>query len=378
MPALALLGARDGEGLRSSTSPRSTSPTGRSSSPPSGLLAPGERLRWCAIPWSARADAIEPARRRRAARLSPYARSTRCNAAGDVRTARRAGLPVSSRPDATRRPHPHHRHRGPCDRDRLRCPADARATTATTRRLETKLGLDLRGGLRIEYQVLPAEGKAPTRDDLASCARSSSTASTSRASPSPRSSSRATTGSSSRCRASRTPTRSATSSAPPAASTSSRSARPRWSRTRTSAAMSSRPSATRPTTELCVLFSGDQVAAAHDRRQRDRPADGQLHAHRRGQGQVRRSTRRTTSATTSRSSSTARSSPRRSSTSSIPNGQVEIAVGRHRRLPARGGPEPRHDPPVRPAAVPDRRARQHHRQPDARRGVPPAEPARGR
>ena len=36
----------------------------------------------------------------------------------------------------------------------------------TTRRLETKLGLDLRGGLRIEYQVLPAEGKAPTRDDL--------------------------------------------------------------------------------------------------------------------------------------------------------------------------------------------------------------------
>jgi preprotein translocase subunit SecD len=35
-----------------------------------------------------------------------------------------------------------------------------------TRKLETKLGLDLRGGLRIEYQVLPAEGKVPTRDDL--------------------------------------------------------------------------------------------------------------------------------------------------------------------------------------------------------------------
>ncbi|HEY6014855.1 MAG TPA: protein translocase subunit SecD, partial [Candidatus Limnocylindrales bacterium] len=32
--------------------------------------------------------------------------------------------------------------------------------------LETKLGLDLRGGLRLEYQVLPANGKAPTRDDL--------------------------------------------------------------------------------------------------------------------------------------------------------------------------------------------------------------------
>ena len=33
-----------------------------------------------------------------------------------------------------------------------------------TRTLETKLGLDLRGGLRLEYQVLPAEGKAPTRE----------------------------------------------------------------------------------------------------------------------------------------------------------------------------------------------------------------------
>jgi preprotein translocase subunit SecD len=36
----------------------------------------------------------------------------------------------------------------------------------TTRYLETKLGLDLQGGLRIEYQVLPAEGKVPTREDL--------------------------------------------------------------------------------------------------------------------------------------------------------------------------------------------------------------------
>jgi protein-export membrane protein SecD len=34
------------------------------------------------------------------------------------------------------------------------------------RNLETKLGLDLQGGLRIEYRVLPAEGKTPTRDDL--------------------------------------------------------------------------------------------------------------------------------------------------------------------------------------------------------------------
>src|SRR4051812_41597360 len=46
----------------------------------------------------------------------------------------------------------------------LPLPADSQ--TGESRTLETKLGLDLRGGLRIEYQVLPAEGKTPTRDDL--------------------------------------------------------------------------------------------------------------------------------------------------------------------------------------------------------------------
>jgi preprotein translocase subunit SecD len=42
----------------------------------------------------------------------------------------------------------------------------ALGTNGVARTLETKLGLDLRGGLRIEYLVLPAEGKIPTRDDL--------------------------------------------------------------------------------------------------------------------------------------------------------------------------------------------------------------------
>ncbi len=37
---------------------------------------------------------------------------------------------------------------------------------AEGRTLETKLGLDLQGGLRIEYQVLPAEGKIPAQADL--------------------------------------------------------------------------------------------------------------------------------------------------------------------------------------------------------------------
>ena len=39
--------------------------------------------------------------------------------------------------------------------------------TTEGRTLETKLGLDLQGGLRIEYQVLPAEGKVPGAADLA-------------------------------------------------------------------------------------------------------------------------------------------------------------------------------------------------------------------
>jgi preprotein translocase subunit SecD len=39
-------------------------------------------------------------------------------------------------------------------------------SAGTTTYLETKLGLDLQGGLRIEYQVLPAQGKTPSRDDL--------------------------------------------------------------------------------------------------------------------------------------------------------------------------------------------------------------------
>jgi preprotein translocase subunit SecD len=39
-------------------------------------------------------------------------------------------------------------------------------SNAESRTLETKLGLDLRGGLRIEYLVKAVEGKVPTRDDM--------------------------------------------------------------------------------------------------------------------------------------------------------------------------------------------------------------------
>jgi preprotein translocase subunit SecD len=45
-------------------------------------------------------------------------------------------------------------------------PLPALGTNSQARVLETKLGLDLTGGLRIEYMVKPIEGRAPTRDDL--------------------------------------------------------------------------------------------------------------------------------------------------------------------------------------------------------------------
>jgi preprotein translocase subunit SecD len=49
---------------------------------------------------------------------------------------------------------------------RVPIPSMGGQDAGTTHFLETKLGLDLQGGLRIEYQVLPAEGKTPTREDL--------------------------------------------------------------------------------------------------------------------------------------------------------------------------------------------------------------------
>jgi len=49
---------------------------------------------------------------------------------------------------------------------RIPMPSLGTQGSGTTSYLETKLGLDLRGGLRVEYQVLPAQGKTPSRDDL--------------------------------------------------------------------------------------------------------------------------------------------------------------------------------------------------------------------
>jgi protein-export membrane protein SecD len=40
----------------------------------------------------------------------------------------------------------------------------------TSQPIETRLGLDLQGGLRVEYQVLPAEGRSPGASDIATVA----------------------------------------------------------------------------------------------------------------------------------------------------------------------------------------------------------------
>src|SRR6185312_15654309 len=44
---------------------------------------------------------------------------------------------------------------------------DSQSADGSWRTVETKLGLDLKGGLRVEYQALPVEGKEPTPADLA-------------------------------------------------------------------------------------------------------------------------------------------------------------------------------------------------------------------
>jgi preprotein translocase subunit SecD len=44
---------------------------------------------------------------------------------------------------------------------------DSTSADGSWRTVETKLGLDLKGGLRVEYQALPVEGKEPTPADLA-------------------------------------------------------------------------------------------------------------------------------------------------------------------------------------------------------------------
>ena len=44
---------------------------------------------------------------------------------------------------------------------------DSSSADGTWRAVETKLGLDLEGGLRVEYQALPVEGKQPSAEDMA-------------------------------------------------------------------------------------------------------------------------------------------------------------------------------------------------------------------
>ena len=79
------------------------------------------------------------------------------------------GLSCSIPPVCAERPHPHRPHRRPVPPHRLlpelRTP-DPTSPDGAWRTIETKLGLDLEGGLRVEYQALPKDGVQPTREAL--------------------------------------------------------------------------------------------------------------------------------------------------------------------------------------------------------------------
>ena len=249
----------------------------------------------------------------------------------------------------------------------------------TTRYLETKLGLDLQGGLRIEYQVLPAEGKAPSRDDLAVMRQiiinrvdKSGVAEPQVVGPGQR------------------PDRRRDAGHPERGPDPEPRRHHRPPRLRPARARPARRGPELPAAVLATTCSDDRHRDVHpvlrrpdrrrvDRREPDRPAHRQLHAQRpRARTCSRHYTADAHRRLSSRSCSTARSSPRRSSTSSIPGGQVQIsraAIGGYPLADAQNlvtilqfGQLP----------FPIAGAREHDCQPDARRGVPAPEPARRR
>ena len=211
---------------------------------------------------------------------------------------------------------------------------DSTSADGAWRPVETKLGLDLQGGLRVEYQALPVEGKAPAPATWRSSRTSSSGGSTRPACPSRSSSTQGNdrvvvelpgvtdpeavrrlvgqTG-----RLDFVPLGSTPGDRGPGRSTSK---------------------------QFPPLFSGDQVSVGDRRDRPERPPGRRL----RPQGRRRATSSPTTPAhqrrrATSRSPSTAPSSPRRSSRTRSPTARSRSPAaasagsrqGRH---------EPRHDP----------------------------------
>ena len=243
-------------------------------------------------------------------------------------------------------------------------PGTRAAADGAWRTIETKLGLDLQGGLRVEYQALDP------KDGVNADARGHR-------------------GPQGHHRAAREPTGVAEPvvwtqgtdrvvvelpgvtdrSHPPArrpdrpASTSSRSAH----------------DAGDPEGQVLDLEQTRRCSAATrsrpPTRHRPGPARGRLRAATATRAPTcSPTTRATTSASTSRSSSTASSISAPVIQNPIPNGQVQISRRRPRRLPADGGQRPRHGPALRLAAVPGPGAGERQIERDARRGVPRPEP----
>ena len=246
----------------------------------------------------------------------------------------------------------------------------------TTHYLETKLGLDLQGGLRIEYQVLPAEGKTPTRDDLNVLRQIIINRVDKSGVAEPQvviqgddrvivempgvqnaDQIRNLVGTTGRL------------DFVPLGQTSAVAGQQLPQQT-----LDTKCDAT--TTVNCVLFSGDQIAAASigANQAGQRTVDFTLQStgkdlfaelHGRPHRRLLRGRARRQGHHRPRDQ---RGDPQRPG--------ADQPEQHDRRLPAGRRAEPGHDPPVRPAAVPDPGAREHHRQPDARRGVPPPEPRR--
>ncbi len=168
------------------------------------------------------------------------------------------------------------------------------------------------------------------------------------------------------CRASPTPTRSASSSARPAASTSSRSA-PRAATEGQVLDLAKTP----------PLFSGDQVSSASIGNDQSGGLTVNFVLKDDGANRFADFTcKHVGDYFAITLDSTVISAPRINE--AIPGGNVQITRRRHRRVPGDGSQQPRDDPEVRLAAVPDPRAVERAHQRDPRVPVPEPEPARRR
>ena len=207
------------------------------------------------------------------------------------------------------------------------------------RQFETKLGLDLQGGLRIEYQVLPAEGKTPTKADLEVLR----TIIINRVDKSGVSEPQVVTQGNDRIVVEMPGIQNADQIRKLVGTTGRLDFVPLGTTTATTGQALD-------LTAFPPLFSGDRGRGRQHRRGPDRPAHGRLHAQAHRQGPLRELHR-------GPHRPVLRHRPRRQGHHGAGDPELDPQrpgpdhLRRHRRLSAGRRPEPGHDPPVRPAPV---------------------------